>query len=80
MKFQELMESYGMIKKEQRMFYPKNFNLSEKFLKTLHEELSLQEKSGVDAKAFTTKLNRALQFHIDDYNKNKSNKKPLTPK
>jgi hypothetical protein len=71
-KFQELMESYGMIKKEQRMFYPKNFNLS--------EELSLQEKSGVDAKAFTAKLNRALQFHIDDYNKNKSNKKPLTVK
>ena len=42
MKFQELMEQYGMIKKEQRMFYPKNFNLSERFLKALKEEIALQ--------------------------------------
>ena len=66
MKFQELMEQYGMIKKEQRMFYPKNFNLSERFLKALKEEIALQEKSGTDKKKFAQKLNRALQFHIDD--------------
>lgn len=55
-----------MIKKEQRMFYPKNFNLSERFLKALKEEIRLQEKAGTDKKRFAQKLNRALQFHIDE--------------
>jgi len=78
MKFQELMEQYGMIKREQRMFYPKNFNLSERFLKALKEEIALQEKSGIDSKKFDSKkfahkLNRALQFHIDEM-KNPSTK------
>ena len=66
MKFQELLEQYGMIKKEQRMFYPKNFNLSERFLRALKEEIALQEKAGIDKKKFANKLNRALQFHIDE--------------
>lgn len=66
MKFQELMEQYGMIKREQRMFYPKNFSLSERFLKALKEEMRLQEKAGIDKKKFAQKLNRALQFHIGD--------------
>jgi hypothetical protein len=74
MKFQELMEQYGMIKKEQRMFYPKNFNLSEGFLKALKAEIALQEKAGIDANKFAQKLNRALQFHISEH------KKTPTPK
>jgi hypothetical protein len=69
MKFQELMEQYGMIKKEQRMFYPKNFNLSEGFLKALKAEIALQEKVGIDANKFAHKLNRALQFHISEHKK-----------
>lgn len=74
MKFQELMEQYGMIKREQRMFYPKNFSLSERFLKALKEEMQVQEKAGIDKKKFAQKLNRALQFHIGD-NKNPSPEK-----
>ena len=74
MKFQELMEQYGMIKKEQRMFYPKNFNLSEGFLKALKNEIALQEKAGIDAGKFAHKLNRALQFHINEHKKNLSPK------
>ena len=70
MKFQELMEQYGMLEKKQRMFYPKNFNLSEGFLKALKEEIALQEKAGIDANKFAHKLNRALQFHIDEHKKN----------
>ena len=64
MKFQELMEQYGMIKKEQRMFYPKNFNLSKSFIEALKREIKLQERAGIDKKQFANKLNRALQFHI----------------
>ena len=69
MTFFELMESYGMIKKEQRMFYPKNFNLSEGFLKALRAEIALQEKAGISPEKFSHKLNRALQFHIDEHKK-----------
>jgi len=69
MKFFELMESYGMIKKEQRMFYPKNFNLTEGFLKALKAEIVLQEKAGITPEKFSHKLNRALQFHIDEHKK-----------
>ena len=64
MKFQELMEQYGMIKKEQRMFYPKNFNLYKSFIEDLKREIKLQEIAGIDKKQFANKLNRALQFHI----------------
>jgi hypothetical protein len=66
-KFQQLMESYGMIKQEKRLFYPRNFNLSEKFLKALREELTMQEKAGVIPEKFSQKLNRALQFHITEH-------------
>jgi hypothetical protein len=66
MKFQELMEQYGMLKKEQRLFYPRNFNLSETFIKALKEEIKKQEKAGIDKKKFAQKLNRALQFHIEE--------------
>ena len=66
MKFQELMEQYGMLKKEQRLFYPRNFNLSETFIKALKEEIRIQEKAGINKKKFAQKLNRALQFHIEE--------------
>ena len=63
--FQHLLEQYGMIKKEQRMFYPKNFNLSESFVKALKEEMALHEKSGIEKKKFLRKLTRALPFHVE---------------
>lgn len=55
-----------MLKKEQRLFYPRNFNLSETFIKALKEEIRKQEKAGIDKKKFAQKLNRALQFHIEE--------------
>ena len=69
MTFEKLMEQYGMIKQEKRLFYPKNFNLSEGFLKALKAEIALQEKAGIDSKKFAHKLNRALQFHIYEHKK-----------
>ena len=66
MNFQQLLEQYGMLKKEQRLFYPRNFNLSETFIKALKEEIRIQEKAGIDKKKFAQKLNRALQFHIGE--------------
>ena len=68
-KFQQLMENYGLLKQEKRLFYPRNFNLSERFLSALKEELKLQEKAGIAPDKFAHKLNRALQFHIDEHKK-----------
>lgn len=72
MKFQQLCESYGMITQQKRLFYPRNFNLSEKFLEALKHELIQQEKAGSDLASFSKKLNRALQFHIEEHKKQKS--------
>lgn len=63
------MESYGLLKQEKRIFYPRNFNLSERFLAALREELKQQEKAGIAPDKFAHKLNRALQFHIDEHKK-----------
>jgi hypothetical protein len=67
MKFQDLMESYGMIRQEKRLFYPRNFNLSEKFVSALKEELMKQEKTGIAPEKFSHKLNRALEFYIKEH-------------
>jgi hypothetical protein len=77
MKFQALMENYGMLKQEKRLFYPRNFNLSEKFLKALKEELLLQEQSGIVPEKFAQKLNRALQFHITEHKSQALKKKTV---
>jgi len=74
MKFQQLMESYGLIKQEKRMFYPRDFNLTKDFLKALTKELEVQEKAGITPEKFAHKLNRALQWHISDYSERKKQK------
>ena len=69
MKFQELMEQYGMLTKQQRLFYPRNFALSNEFTQALKKELDTQVKAGMDPDMFVKKLNRALQFYVADYKK-----------
>ena len=86
------MEQYGMLTKQQRLFYPRNFTLSVEFTRALKKELEAQVAAGMDPDMFAKKLNRALQFYIVDYKKLKgarkvepdtnqqalANKKPLT--
>jgi len=74
MKFQELMEQYGMLTRQQRLFYPRNFTLSNEFTKALKKELDAQVKAGMDPDMFVKKLNRALQFYVADYKKVQSAK------
>lgn len=88
------MEQYGMLTKQQRLFYPRNFTLSPEFTRALKKELEIQAGAGIDLDVFARKLNKALQFYIADYKKLKgakkaektpntlalSNKKPLTEK
>lgn len=69
MKFQELLEQYGMLTKQQRLFYPRNFTLSVEFIRALKKELDTQAAAGMDPDTFAKKLNKALQFYIADYKK-----------
>ena len=86
------MEQYGMLTKQQRLFYPRNFTLSAEFTRALKKELEAQVAAGMDPDTFVKKLNKALQFYIVDYKKLRgakkvepttdvpvlANKKPLT--
>ena len=68
-KFQALLESYGMLTKQQRLFYPRNFKLSTEFIAALKREIATQTKAGLDPDDFTRKLNKALQFYVADFKK-----------
>lgn len=70
-KFQSLLESFGMLTREQRMFYPRNFNLSPEFVKALKKEIATLDRAGLPAEKFVVKLNKALQFYVSEYNKTK---------
>lgn len=72
------MEQYGMLTKQQRLFYPRNFTLSPEFTRALKKELKTQAANEMDLDIFARKLNKALQFYIADHKKNNANKKPLT--
>lgn len=74
-KFQQLLEQYGMLTRQQRLFYPRNFNLSAEFINSLKKEMQLQSKAGMDPDLFAKKLNKALQFYIADYKKLQTAKK-----
>jgi hypothetical protein len=66
-KFQQLLEQYGMLTRQQRLFYPRNFKLSDTFIAALKKEIDMQTKAGMDPDEFVRKLNKALQFYIQDY-------------
>jgi hypothetical protein len=74
-KFQQLLESYGMLTTQQRLFYPRNFNLSPEFIASLKKEMARQSKTGIEPDLFARKLNKALQFYIADYKKLQAAKK-----
>ena len=59
------MEAHS-IKKTNRVFYPRNFNLSPAFLKALKHEYDRQKSKGIDGNKFIQKVSKALQFHVND--------------
>lgn len=77
-KFQQLLEAYGMMTRQQRLFYPRNFKLSEEFIQALKKEMILQTKAGLEPEAFASKLNKALQFYIADFKKTRAAKRVNT--
>jgi hypothetical protein len=71
--FDVLLESYGMLNTQQRLFYPRNFNLSPEFINALKREINShcgdRSKNGLPPKLFAQKLNKALLFYISDFEK-----------
>jgi hypothetical protein len=62
-KYEELTESFKSIVYKKREFYPKNFNLSEEFVKAFRSEYKRLLDEGIEPKKALIKLNKALLFH-----------------
>lgn len=63
------MENYGSIKVTSRLFYPRNFSLSEEFIQAFRREYARLRAFGIDDKRILSKLIKALHFHSRDANK-----------
>lgn len=48
------------------MYYPRNFTLSQDFLKAFKKEVQRLKAENVSEKDIVRKLNRALNFHVKD--------------
>ena len=73
-KFDDLCESFGIIKQTKRIMYPRQINLSEEFMQALKSEyyrLTLEEDSEQSVKNRPEKFIKALQFHVRDLENNK---------
>jgi hypothetical protein len=62
-KIEELNEGFKSILYKKREFYPKNFNLSEEFVKAFKTEYKRLLDEGIEPKKALMRLNKALLFH-----------------
>jgi len=57
------MENFGSILLKKRMFYPRNFKLSDKFTNTLKEEIKRLKKEGLSDSKIIEKLSKCIRFY-----------------
>lgn len=62
-KYEELLENFNFIKTVKREFYPKNFKLSEEFIKSFKNEYTRLVKEGNHPNKVLARINKALLFH-----------------
>jgi len=62
-KFEELLENFNCIRTVRREFYPKNFRLSEDFVKSFKSEYVRLVKEGNHPRKVLARINKALLFH-----------------
>lgn len=65
-KYNQILEGYGSIKTVSRMFYPRNFALSQEFIEAFKKEFCRLKSMGIDEKRIIGKINKALHFHCKD--------------
>lgn len=68
-KAEKIIESYGSIKVTSRLFYPRNFSLSDEFIQAFKREYARLRAYGIDDKRILGKLTKALHFHGRDANR-----------
>lgn len=62
-KFESLLENFRSIKTVRREFYPKNFKLSEDFVKAFKTEYKRLIDEGHHPRKALARINKALLFH-----------------
>ena len=62
-KYDELLESFKSIKTIRREFYPKNFRLSEEFVKAFRNEYRRLIDEGNHPRKALARITKALLFH-----------------
>lgn len=62
-KYEEVLENFSFIKTVNRSFYPKNFKLSEGFVKAFRDEYKRLIDEGNHPRKVLAKINKALLFH-----------------
>jgi hypothetical protein len=67
-KYNELLENYSSIRTVNRIFYPRNFALSDEFVVAFKKEFCRLKELGLDEKHIIIKINKALHFHCKDKN------------
>lgn len=62
-KFKSLLEGYGSITFKKRLFYPRNLQLSNEFIKAFKLEFNRLLGEGHGPKIILDKISKALHFH-----------------
>ena len=61
-----LEENFKSIPIKSRMYYPRNFALSQEFIRSFKKEVQRLKAENVAEKDIIRKLTRALNFHVRD--------------
>jgi hypothetical protein len=61
-----ILEGYGSILTKSRIFYPRNFALSNEFIGAFKKEVKRLKAENVPEKEIIRKITKALYFHAKD--------------
>jgi len=61
-----IIENYKSIKTVSRLFYPRNFGLSEEFIQAFRKEYTRLKGLGIKDKHILYKISKALPFHKNE--------------
>jgi len=62
--YDKVLESFGYLRTVKKEFYPKNFKLSEEFVKSFKSEYKRLVGEGLHPKLALARINKALMFHV----------------
>lgn len=61
--YKAILENYKSIKTITRHFYPRNFTLSDEFVKAFQKECARLRSLNIDDRRIIQKITKALPFH-----------------